>query len=228
MPWDLLRNTKYYFDYPYLIGYFTEHLSSYFHDQTAAKVYFSQWASLLQECDRHNSRYYLERNPDQRKDPELFQHTQWIAGSAVYLHFDISYTLYRFRPYMDNYHEKDIRLFFSDQPLIFWTSPDDFSEKYPLDPAPVITVPLPGDFSRQLVIDGNHRIAKYIIDNRQTIPVCSLTLDDVLTHKLLACKFDFAFYFFIADMNKIMSANFCSDSEIFKHSFYDKVKNECL
>lgn len=70
-----------------------------------------------------------------------------------------------------------------------------------------------------LVIDGNHRIAKYLFENKAKIPAIRLTAKQAISYNLPATYFNGVFYLFGNDIKKLLSLKqSMSDEQLLEHS----------
>lgn len=214
-------------DYENLWNYFNS-IPLIFNSSSTQKHFLSQWIMLLQKCDKQNSAIFKSSQNlsafKQRRanEPEIFQQELTIGDNTFYLHYRITYFKSLIKQIPNSEATLvDISEYASKPPLIHWSYPKDFDLIYPLDNTPVIAVEFPLQMAAYLIVDGNHRIAKHIIENSPFVPTFFINFQQVNSYKLLSMSFDLALYLFQNDICLLSSkkAEFnLSDSQLYSMS----------
>lgn len=175
-----------------------------FESKIIFEQYINEWMNLLKEkeifCTKRLKKLSkLERAVALSKEGQMFQTSYLIGKTTIYLHFRISKLLSQLR--LEKLYGEDIEtsIFNKADSVINWDKDIDISEYSSCSKEPILIIPMPGSNTQYDLIDGNHRVKKYLLTNKRTIKGYVLNEKTIFDGNYIGGSMEKLFYLFLME-----------------------------
>lgn len=227
MPIDYINKKEYRINYEAMKEELMQ--TRFLHNPQVQETYIENWIDFLKACDKEAVTSFSDPYEqillakEQLDAPEIFQAQINYKSNIAFIHFRVSRILQvlELNGIDDSYADIiEISEFTSDQ-QIQWTQPNSSSHFNCLNP--ILMVPFTIAHYKELVIDGNHRIAKAIQDNAKGVKAISLSPEALVEGNLFVSRFDKFLYIFQNEVVWIGSQfnSLSHDDDMIRASYFE-------
>ncbi len=177
MPFDFISQKEYVIEYDKLFDELNSNIP-FLSDANLQILYLNQWIQTLRQADeveRKQTRdfnFFKIINKELSEAPQLFRLPINYKSGTIFIFFRVSriiQTLEQIKPTEENVQFFNANEFVRKNSFIKWDYPDDNFVSN--NNKPIIMIPfILDEYYKTLVIDGNHRIKKWIKSGRSTFP----------------------------------------------------------